>query len=308
MRHSRLNSDAKLLLIYIQGLPESASGKPLGEHATDLGMRPRAYHRAKECLVACGFLHEWKFQTRRGYWLTEQLLSNVTLTRDEANAVRDGIPAESPDDAGPTARNRGPRRTGAQPPVDEDGEKKTSPHPPTEEPAAQQPEPDGDMTPEAAEAERLLLSLRHQNRDLLLGVREARGLAEAAAEWLRRGVSVADLRHALTAHLPRTGVRSAVGFLRHRLTEKLPVPLLPPTPQERPAEAARQGLVTCEGFGDEHVFRPVGDETHCGACRMELARRANGTQLREPAAGPSWRTRVDQVRAEGLMAAPSGGA
>ncbi|MFF5282001.1 hypothetical protein [Streptomyces sp. NPDC013171] len=315
MRHPRLNSDAKILLIYIQGLPEAASFKPLGEHATDLGMRPRAYHRAKECLVACGFLHEWKFQTRRGYWLTEQLLSNVTLTRDEANAVRDGIPAGSPDDAGPTTGNRAPRRIGTQPPVEEDGEKKTSPHPPTEEPASKpeaEPEPEPEGTPEAApevtQAERLLLSLRHQNRDLLLGVREARALAEAAAEWLRRGVSVADLRHALTSHLPRTGVRSAVGFLRHRLTEKLPVPLLPPTPRERPAEAARQGLVTCEGFGDEHVFRPVGDETHCGACRMELARRANGTQLREPAAGPSWRTRVDQVRAEGLMAAPSGGA
>ncbi|MEU1229291.1 hypothetical protein [Streptomyces sp. NPDC005828] len=315
MRHPRLNSDAKILLIHVQGLPEAERDKPLGEHATDLGMRPRAYHRAKECLLACGFLHEWKFQSRRGYWTTTQLFSNVTLTRDEANAVRDGIPAESPDDAGPTTGNREPRQAGSLPPVDEDGEKKTSPHPPTEEPAPKpetepdpELEPEAEATPEAVEAERLLLSLRHQNRDLLLGVREARGLAEAAAEWLRRGVSVADLRHALTAHLPRTGVRSAVGFLRHRLTEKLPVPLLPPTPQEHPAEAARPGLVTCEGFGDEHVFRPVGDETHCGTCRMELARRANGIQLPEPAAGPSWRTRVDRVRAEGLMAAPSGGA
>ncbi|MFI8914876.1 hypothetical protein ACIGW4_25070 [Streptomyces sp. NPDC053513] len=305
VRHPRLNSDAKILLLYVQGLPETDAAKPLGEHAADLGMRPRAYHRAREFLTASGYLHEWKWQTHRGHWMTEQLLSNVTLTREEANAIRAAAPAESRDDGGPTSGFRGVRHPAPQKPVEEDGEK-TSPHPPTEEPAPKpkpetKPDPEAGSTPEAAEAERLLLSLRHQNRDLLLGVREARGLAEMAAEWLRRGVSVADLRHALTAHLPRGGVRSAAGFLRHRLTEKLPVPLPPARPQERPAEAARPGLVTCEGFGGEHVFRPVGDETHCGNCRMELARRANGIQLREPAARPSWRTRVDQVRAEGAV-------
>ncbi|ROQ33635.1 hypothetical protein EDD98_2663 [Streptomyces sp. PanSC19] len=315
VRHPRLNSDAKILLMYVHSLPDSASYKPLGEHAADLGMKPRAYHRAKECLVQNGYLHEWRWQSQRGRWTTEQLISNVTLTRDEANGIRDGVPTESPSARERTVGSTESRNPVTSSPKDKDGEK-TSPHPPTEEPAPKsEPDPDpgpeptpksetdpeAGSTPEAAEAERLLLSLRHQNRDLLLGVREARGLAEMAAEWLRRGVSVADLRHALTAHLPRDGVRSAVGFLRHRLTEKLPVPLPPARPQERPAEAARPGLVTCEGFGGEHVFRPVGDETHCGNCRMELARRANGIQLREPAARPSWRTRVDQVRAEGAV-------
>ncbi|MER7946429.1 hypothetical protein ABTY59_03425 [Streptomyces sp. NPDC096079] len=305
MRHPRLNSDAKLLLIYVQGLPETASGKPLGEHATDLGMRPRAYHRAKECLVACGFLHEWKFQSRRGYWITTQLLSNVTLTRDEANAARDGVPAETPDDEGPTGGFRGPRRAGPSSSVEEDREK-TIPHPPTEEPAPNSaPEPEaGELAPEVAVAEGVLNSLGHQNRDLRLGAGEARGLAEAAAEWLRRGVSAADLRYALTTYLPRGGVRSAVGFLRHRLTEKLPAPLLPQRPEEHPAGTARPALVTCEGPGEEHVFRPLGVETHCGNCRMEQARRAAGVQLGEPAARPSWRTRVDEVLAE--SAAPTG--
>ncbi|WP_426365355.1 hypothetical protein [Streptomyces sp. E-08] len=311
MRHPRLNSDAKLLLIYVQGLPATASGKPLGEHATDLGMRPRAYHRAKECLVACGFLHEWKFQSGRGYWMTTQLLSNVTLTSEEAVAARDGIPPESRDVGGPTAGNREPRRTGSQLPVEEDWGKKTFPHPPTEEPApepeADEPPPEGgpEVAPEVARAERLLLSLGYQNRELRLGEPEARGLAEVAAEWLRRGVSAADLRHALTAYLPRDGVRSAVGFLRHRLKEKLPAPPLPPEPEERPAaETARPALVTCEGSGAEHVFRPVGDETHCGHCRMELARQAAGIRAEETTERPSWRTRVEEVLAEG--AAPAG--
>ncbi|MFG3037836.1 hypothetical protein ACGFYZ_13095 [Streptomyces sp. NPDC048330] len=171
------------------------------------------------------------------------------------------------------------------------------------------PAPDQAQSPEVAQAERLLLSLRHQSRDLLLGVREARGLAEMAAEWLRRGVSAADLRHALTAHLPRNGIRSAVGFLRHRLTEKLPAPApaaASPGPSGPSASSVwDQGrpvvpppaLVTCDGLGEEHVFRPVGDETRCGSCRTELARRAHGIHPRERAPRAPWRTLVEQVAA-----------
>ncbi|MFG2277033.1 hypothetical protein ACGFNY_45685 [Streptomyces chartreusis] len=68
----------------------------------------------------------------------------------------------------------------------------------------------------------MLLSLRHEQRQLHLGVREARTLAGLAAEWLRRGVTAADLRRVLCGGLPAEGVRSAVGFLAHRLQEKLP--------------------------------------------------------------------------------------
>lgn len=120
----------------------------------------------------------------------------------------------------------------------------------------------------------MLLSLRHAHRDLLLGVREARSLADAAAEWLRRGVSAPDLRRALTTGLPADGVRSAVGFLRHRLIQKLPAArrqVTPTPPPERAAAPARRSLVTCPGPGDEHVFRPRNDETHCLRCRTAAA-------------------------------------
>ncbi|MEF9884636.1 hypothetical protein [Streptomyces sp. P9-A4] len=338
MRHPRLNSDAKLLLIYVQGLPETDGSKPLGEHAADLGMRPRAYHRAKVCLTECGYLHEWKWQSRRGHWVTEQLLSNVTLTCEQANGLRDGVPAGSPADGEPTTGFRSVRQPATQP-VDKDGDK-TSPHPPTKErpqrpepapapEAAPEPERDPDpephpepaaapepaadperaaapeapstpespAAPEVVEAERVLLSLRHQNRDLLLGVREARGLAEAAAEWLRRGVSVADLRHALTAHLPRGGVRSAAGFLRHRLTEKLPAGPAPArTAVSEPAGTRVAELVTCDGPGNTHVFRPTADETFCGPCRTEEAWKAHARSF-QPETGVAipWRERVEAI-------------
>ncbi|MFJ4870809.1 hypothetical protein [Streptomyces sp. NPDC088757] len=310
VRHAHLNSDAKILLLHVQGLPESACDKSLGEHAADLGLRPREYQRAKKLLTAGGFLHEWKVQKRDGRWSTHQVLSNITLTREEASAVRSGAPArkagdpEGPGGANPTVGPPTSPELGRSNPKDEDWGK-TSSHPPTEEPveepaaeASAVEEPAAEVpaaeapAPEVATAERLLLSLRHQSRDLLLGVREARGLAEAAAEWLRRGVSVAELRHALTSHLPVDGVRSAVGFLRHRLTVKLP---------ERPsapavAAPAGGGIVICEGPGKEHTFRQVADETRCGPCRRERARTRT-----EPVGGPvSWRDHFDKV-ARGLV-------
>ncbi|MFJ8664401.1 hypothetical protein [Streptomyces sp. NPDC093600] len=312
VRHPRLNSDAKLLIIYVQGLPESLAAKPLGEHATALGMKPRAYQRAKESLTACGFLHEWRWQGGRGHWITDQLLSNVTLTREEASATRDG---RSPTAVDPTVGSPSGPCLGCPPPEEKDGGKKNLPHPPPEKPEPElEPEPDQapapapdpvavpavpDAAPEPAPAsevvlaERVLLELRHHNRDLLLGAREARGLAEVAAEWLRRGVSVADLRHALT-NSPPPAIRSAVGFLRHRLTVKLPAPVPPPAPVEPDASAAAPApgaLVICDGPGDDHVFRPVAGETRCRRCRTEAAR-PRTAEPRPATDRPSWRALV----------------
>ncbi|WP_282694861.1 hypothetical protein [Streptomyces sp. CC208A] len=313
VRNPRLTSDAKVLLVYLQGLPENvAAAKPLGEHAVDLGMKPRAYQRAKESLVACGHLHEWRWQGGRGRWITEQLVTNVTLTRDEAAAVRNGD--RSPTVAGPTVGGPAAPESGGSP-TDEDGEKTNrqppgGPTPPTdpEEPGGlpqeqqqeRQAQERDEEDPALVHAERLLLTLHHTDRDLRLGVREARGLAAIAAEWLRRGVSAADLRHALTAHLPRTGVRSAVGFLRHRLTEKLPPEPVEALPGEAPG-AAPGPLVTCQGTGDKpHAFRPVADETVCGPCRREAALRAEPPARRPEGrpARPDWRDLVAEAFAE----------
>ncbi|MFD8008934.1 hypothetical protein [Streptomyces sp. NPDC058955] len=317
VRNPRLTSDAKVLLVYLQGLPESAAtAKPLGEHAADLGMKPRAYQKAKESLTTCGHLHEWRWQDGQGLWKTTQLVTNVSLTREEARAVRDGD--RSPTVPDPAVGGPGTPETGCSS-NDEDGEK-TNPPPPGGPALSTEPEPEPETEPEPepeapeqsqahrdgdsvlVHAERLLLTLHHADRDLRLGVREARGLAALAAEWLRRGVSAADLRHALTAHLPRTGVRSAVGFLRHRLTEKLPPEPVADPPGEAPGPVPG-ALVNCQGPGDKpHAFRPVADETLCGPCRREAALRADRRdrprEARRPAAGPDWRGRVAEAFAE----------
>ncbi|MGW0789782.1 hypothetical protein ACWD04_16340 [Streptomyces sp. NPDC002911] len=318
VRNQRLSSDAKILLLYVQGLPADRRGVALSEHARDLGITGRAYQKAKKLLLMHGFLYEWRQQGGRGFWTTEQLLANVCLGPDAARAARDGssLPVDvSPGERKPTVGQPGARVVGGYTPVDEEREKNSS-HPPTE-PAPHEPDPhepeSAGPDPESAEAEWVLLSLRHAHRSLHLGVAEARKLVKFAVTWLRRGVTADDMRRVLVSDLPVGGVRSAVGFLRHRLVHKLPEePVSAPVPQLEP-EPSVAALVACTGPGDEHVFRPgpgEDGETRCGACRREAAWAAWGEARsaqfaseaavlahEDPYAHTPWREKLAAVKA-----------
>lgn len=346
VRDRRLNSDAKVLLLYVQGLPDSATDRPLGELAGKLEMKGRPYQLAKKQLVEHGYLHEWRAQGEGGRWATDQLFTNTPLTAAEARTVRatlepDGgrAPGVAPA-AGPPPSKRQPtvgrpttRTAGGYEP-EEDHSDKTTPHPPSEAErpegwlaeaeaeveaeveAEAESESEGVPSPspapaphpasQLAAAERLLLSLRHTRRDLLLGVREARGLAVEAVKWLEGGLPEGDLRQALLADPPETGVRSAVGFLRHRLIQKCPVT---PQPAPPPPPPTRE-LIACagEGEGEEHVFRPLGDETQCLDCRRAAAYASwmVDTDTYDFPEDMTWRQRVAAVReADALRAARS---
>ncbi|CAM5359326.1 hypothetical protein I6J42_14075 [Streptomyces californicus] len=345
VRHPRLCSDAKILVLYVQGLPACDRDKALSEHARSLLMTGRAYQRAKAELLAHGYVHERRERIAGGRWRTVQVMSNEPLTADQAARLYAGAPADgyavvgagrvgrtghagqvghaghagrtasgawsAPSARFPTVGEPTGRSVGGQLPADEDLGEDTS-HPPTEAGAAEEAEGEGDAaasesvpgsasvpvpvpglgsaqdsaaalgsaaaapsgSAEVLAAERVLLSLRHERRELLLGVREARTLAGLAAEWLRRGVSPGDLRAALTRGLPKDGVRSALGFLAHRLVEKLPAPPaeqpepVPPSPPSSPL-----ALIACAGPGEEHMFRPnVPWATTCGPCHREEQR------------------------------------
>ncbi|WP_328538560.1 hypothetical protein [Streptomyces sp. NBC_00344] len=303
VRHPRLNSDAKILLLYTQGLPEETAGKPLSQLAQKLGIKGRAYQKAKEQLVAHGYVHEWRTQGGRGRWVTEQLVANLPLTDEQASGLREDLPFAGPPPSAPIPMVGEPesRVVGGYEPV-EDHCGKTTPHPPSEARAADAVPARGPVrrpaqppAPELAEAERVLLSLRHSRRELHLGVREARALAADAATWLMRGVTPADLRRALIAELPHDGVRSAVGFLRHRLVQKLPDdPAQSAAPLPPPAAA---GLVICRGPGDEHAFRPVADETQCPPCRRTGTQPTPHGPASPPAGYTPWRERFATLNA-----------
>ncbi|MEU0356897.1 hypothetical protein [Streptomyces cyaneofuscatus] len=302
VRHPRLCSDAKILLLYVQGLPDGETHLALSEHAQKLGIKGRAFQRAKEQLVVNGFVHERRAAGERGLWATHQLVSNVPLTDADALVVwrEAGVGAgASPSVQSPTVGEPSPRSVGHQLPVDEELGKNSS-RPPTEAPS--EGEAGGEdaavagevveLSAQEAEAERVLLSLRNSDRQLRLGVPEARKLVGLAVEWLRRGVSAGELRRVLSSGLPAKGVRSAVGFLRHRLEMKMPEAPAPepasvPEPAPEPASVPEPAppavpdapptpprvapLVTCEGPGNEHVFRAYGGATLCPDCQQAAA-------------------------------------
>ncbi|MEV7305440.1 hypothetical protein AB0N67_04300 [Streptomyces microflavus] len=342
VRHPRLCSDAKILLLYVQGLPDEQTYLALSEHARTLGIKGRAFQRAKEQLVVNGFVHERRVSGERGLWVTQQLFSNVPLSDGDALGVWreagvDGDP--SPSAHFPTVGQPGPRTVGRQLPVGEEREKNSS-RPPTE--TRESNKALVELSAEEAEAERVLLSLRHSDRQLRLGVAEARALVGLAVEWLRRGVSGVELRRVLSSALPPDGVRSAVGFLGHRLVRKMPEapeierqPLsvrdgvgeapqsavLPAVPVALPPYVPAP-LVTCEGPGTEHVFRAFAGETECPDCQQAAAwarwaeRRAPdlGVDLTEEAAKAvedgrdpgGWRGRLAAAAASGATGVPGG--
>lgn len=291
VRHSNLSSDAKVLIMYVQGLPESCASEALSDHAKRIGIKGRAYQRAKSQLKEAGYVHEWRWQGQGGLWMTDQVFSNVPLTDEEARGLRGAKAQAKPADRSPAGGQAGTRTVGTpQPEVEEEREKNT-PHPPTEAPAAEAaPEPVAEADPEVVQAERVLLSLRHANPQLHLGVREARSLSEMAADWLRRGVRASELRQALVNSLPAEGVRSAYGFVRHRLVHKLPEAPAPVAPV-----ATVRPHVTCEGEGPEHVFRPRADETLCGPCAQQAAEEAHFAKY--PPRPQPWRERVATILA-----------
>ncbi|MGQ4727212.1 hypothetical protein ACUN3E_06080 [Streptomyces sp. Ju416(a)] len=329
VRHARIGSDAKILVLYIQGLPEEDRDKPLSEHARALRMTGRAYQKAKADLVTYGYVHEKREHLPNGWWRTVQVFSNKPLTDDQAARLRAGVPADGYENASgsavpdawsaptahfPTVGQPTPRWVGGLLPADEKQGEDSS-HPPTEAAEATEQsvaavsaaegeeageEPQAPSQEELDLAECVLLSLKHQARQLTLGVREARKLAGLAAEWLRRGVSAGDLRLALSSALPAEGVRTAFGFLAHRLVEKLP-----PRPEEvaesaspPPSSPLPLPLIACDGPGEEHLFRPHESwVTTCGPCHREQQRaywadlmaRAEADPAPPP---PSWRERV----------------
>ncbi|MFF3172610.1 hypothetical protein ACFVQ0_08295 [Streptomyces sp. NPDC057900] len=330
IRHPRLGSDAKVLITYVQGLPPGRAERALSDHAKWIGIKGRAYQKAKAQLKEDGFVHEWRRQNDGGLWVTDQLVSNVSLSDEEARRFRDArteSPQVGPSGHYPAVGYPGTRSAGGYLPVDKEPEKNST-HPPSKaipdsiesvesEPAsepASEPdrEPEAESAPprdaEVIEAERVLLSLRHASPQLHLGVREARGLAETAADWLRRGVKAAELRLALVSELPAGGVRSAVGFLRYRLVQKLPEPVCAQASAPAGVPSPVRLPIPCEGARHEHLFRPKGDETVCVPCAQEAAWRAHaakwpayvpdrGDDFEEPEPLP-WRERVAAVLAQ----------
>ncbi|MEV6477824.1 MarR family transcriptional regulator, partial [Streptomyces sp. NPDC051640] len=127
------------------------------------------------------------------------------------------------------------------------------------------------VTPPASEAGPspaylALARLGRADHRLALSADDCAALEPRAAEWLDRGVTVDYLTSALTAGLPAK-VDSPLGFLRRRLTDKMP-PRLPTAESPSPGipAPARQLLVECADCGHPGPPQALPDGL-CRPCR-----------------------------------------
>ncbi|MEU5419986.1 hypothetical protein ACH4UT_25895 [Streptomyces sp. NPDC020799] len=237
IRSPKLSSDAVRLLIWQLSLPPGVD-LPLWQVADRAGIKPTRFIRAKRELAAAGYYHEWREQGPGGRWATEQLVSGVPLTAEEAAAVRAGQPGPGI----PVVGEPGGRSVGRY--QEEDTEKNThqppQPAPPEPEPGPEsesesEPEPLPPPTPRAgppdgpapvpppfvAQGAHALTAVSRTERQLRLSGTDVARLAPLAGEWFQRGACLAEVREALTGGLP-AHVHSAAGIIRNRLLRKMP--------------------------------------------------------------------------------------
>ncbi|MFE2016060.1 hypothetical protein [Streptomyces sp. NPDC059491] len=164
IRHPRLSSDAVRLLTWQLSLPRAAR-EPLSRTAERARIGACAFTKAKLQLKEEGFLHERRVQVAGGRWITQQLLSSVPLSPEQAVKLlaRDPVPAgpermspqlapgrRFPAAGGPVAGGPGIRPTGGHP--EEQPGEDTSDLPPAETEAETEAPPGAPPAPAPAPA------------------------------------------------------------------------------------------------------------------------------------------------------------
>ncbi|MEU6554733.1 hypothetical protein ABZ915_31335 [Streptomyces sp. NPDC046915] len=231
IRHPRLNGTAVRLLQWALSLPEGSreTVQSIGEKMPEGRL---AVRKARRQLEEEGYLHTRRTQDpETGRWSTQVLVSNVALTTDAEIAAAFNVVRASSDQDPPAGDETG-QAVGASP-VGENTEENTS-------------------NPAAAA---FLVRLGDHTPALRLGAREVERLAPLAARWLATaGATEAELRHALTADLPRP-VRAPAALLAYRLESRTPAPR---TPVERLVECGECRDPLPRGVGTGICRRCVG--------------------------------------------------
>ncbi|MET8948889.1 hypothetical protein ABZX30_36590 [Streptomyces sp. NPDC004542] len=220
IRHPRLNGTAVRLLQWALSLPEGSREtiQSIGEKMPEGRL---AVRKAGRQLEEEGYLHTRRSQDpETGRWSTQVLVSNVALTAEGEIAAAFGS-VGSVGTADPARARPGDQ----DPPVGDEAGQAVG--------ASTFCEDTEDNTPNPAAASAFLARLGDHAPALRLGTPEVERLAPLVARWLATtGATEADLRHVLTADLPRP-VRAPAAHLAYRLASRTPAPR---TPVERLAE------------------------------------------------------------------------
>ncbi|MFD6324062.1 hypothetical protein ACFWOL_14600 [Streptomyces sp. NPDC058442] len=282
IRHPRLTSDAVRLLTWQLSLPGGAH-ESLSRTAERARIGGCAFTRAKRQLKDEGFVHERRVQGSGGLWVTQQLVSSIPLSADEAVKLLARMPVAP---VGGTATERvspqlapGPRiptvGEPTSPPTDghpkKDSWENTSdlpPEPPGPEPesesetamatAGTEPQSEATTAPPLLEEARALVSafpglspaLRHIPRAMHAE------LADLTAHWLAAGHPATAVRLHILRGLPDDGspVHRPGGLLRYLLRDVPPVP----TSQEPEATAPPAGTAPGQPTGPRLSARLAG--------------------------------------------------
>ncbi|MET7370632.1 MarR family transcriptional regulator [Streptomyces sp. NPDC005566] len=133
----------------------------------------------------------------------------------------------------------------------------------TQEPWAQEPAPSVPEGPSPAFA--ALAGLGRADARLALSAADCAVLEPMAAAWFTRGVDADYLVRALAAGLPAQ-VDSPVGFVRRRLTDKIP-PHVPTAAPPAPGTPVRSVMMECTKCGVPGRTEALPDGL-CRACRL----------------------------------------
>ncbi|WP_127467745.1 MarR family transcriptional regulator [Streptomyces sp. B27] len=241
--------------------------------------------RRVRCPVGAGEETRWVFRTfwsrtaRDNEWWTTFLAAETATAQATSPSTAPAPPLPPP--------SKAPRTEQAPEPT-------PAPQQHTPPPRPETPLAPSTTEPGPSPAYLALARLGRNDHRLALSADDCTALEPQATQWLARGVSVDYLTSALTAGLPAT-IDSPAGFLRRRLTTKIP----PRLPTENPESgtttpAARSLLVECTECGTPGPPEALPD----GLCRLcrETHSKGAGDPSPAPAAAPDIKARMANLR------------
>ncbi|MFI7087419.1 MarR family transcriptional regulator [Streptomyces anulatus] len=253
---------------FVDHLPEGAAMSvktlakqlPLyGQQATSTALNALSVaghlRRVRSAVVGAGDETRWVFRTfwsrtaRDNEWwntyLATEQAAQATAPAPEAPALDTAPPLPAPQGRGP---KQAPAPTAVPHQRTPDRAPDTEPAPPPSPAPGTAPATPQDPGAGRSPAYLALARLGRDDHRLTLSADDCATLEPQATEWLARGVSTGYLTHALTARLPAQ-VDSPLGFVRRRLTDKIPPRL---TTEPAPAVSLappRRLLMECTDCG-----------------------------------------------------------
>ncbi|MGW0791883.1 MarR family transcriptional regulator [Streptomyces sp. NPDC002911] len=264
-----------------------------------------AVSSALKALGVAGHLRRVRCQTGDGdqvRWVSRTYWSRTArdnewwdafLTAEGSDPIPVAVPVPAPPPAktAPQAPATPPPPPVAQPPA---AEAEPTPQPTTDPAPARVPQQHPPAATSAAPSP-AYLALAHLGRTeprLALSAADCQALEPLAAEWFARGVDATYLTRALTSGLPAQ-VDSPIGFVRRRLTDKLPPHVAGSPAPAMAASPGRRLLAECTECGRPGAPEALPDGL-CRPCRTNASGTASTTPT--PSAERDVHALVSQLR------------